>query len=67
LLGLASPAAAQQRPLLTEDPEVIGAGRILIEGGFDYAHDQHYTPSGLTGNLWRVPLIGFSFGLSSIA
>jgi hypothetical protein len=67
LLGLASPAAAQQRPLVTEDPEVIGAGRILIEGGFDYAHDQHYTPSGLTGNLWRVPLIGFSFGLSSIA
>ena len=28
-------AAAQQRPLVTEDPEVIGAGRILLEGGMD--------------------------------
>jgi len=68
LIGtLARSAAAQQRPLITEDPEVIGAGRILIEGGVDYAHEQHYTPSGLTGNLWRAPVIGFSFGLSSIA
>src|SRR5262249_7986097 len=38
---VASPPAAfaQQRPLVTEDPEPIGAGRILIEGGIDYAHD----------------------------
>ena len=39
--------AAQQRPLATEDPEVIGAGRLLIEGGIDAAHDQHYPLSGL--------------------
>ena len=59
--------AAQQRPLLTEDPETIGAGRILIEGGVDLAHDQPYPVSGLEGNLLRVPMIGLSFGLSSIA
>jgi hypothetical protein len=29
-------ALAQQRPLVTEDPETIGAGRVLIEGGVDY-------------------------------
>jgi hypothetical protein len=63
----AVPAAAQQRPLVTEDPEVIGAGMILIEGGFDYSHDILYPASGLQGNLLRVPLIGLSFGLSSIA
>ncbi|MEP7307099.1 MAG: hypothetical protein ABJA98_16425 [Acidobacteriota bacterium] len=63
----AGPAAAQQRPLLTEDPEPIGAGRILLEGGFDIAHDQHYPVSGLDGNLLRVPTIGVSVGLSSIA
>ena len=65
--ALARPAAAQQRPLVTEDPEPIGAGRVLIEGGIEYAHDQHYPVSGLEGNLWRLPLLGVSVGISSIA
>ena len=59
--------AAQQRPLLTEDPEVVGAGALLIEGGIAAAHDQRYPLSGLEGNLWRVPMLGVSVGLSSIA
>jgi len=62
-----TPVFAQQRPLITEDPEVIGAGRILIEGGIDFAHDIEYPVSGLTGDLWSIPTVGFSFGLSSIA
>ena len=66
-LAIAHPAAAQQRPLVTEDPEPIGAGRILLEGGFDYAFDQHYPASGLEGNLLRLPTLGVSFGISSIA
>ena len=60
-------ASAQQRPLVTEDPETIGAGRVLIEGGFDYGHGISYPASGLEGNLLRVPLIGISVGVSSIA
>ncbi len=67
VLSLASPSAAQQRPLITEDPEPIGAGRVLIEGGVDFAVDQQYPASGLDGNLWRAPLIGVSVGISSIA
>jgi len=65
---LAMPLAvfAQQRPLVTEDPETIGAGRILIESGFDYARDAEYPVSGLTGHLRRLPLIGISFGIGSI-
>jgi hypothetical protein len=66
-LFLARPAASQQRPLITEDPEPIGPGRVLVEGGLDYAHDQHYPVSGLEGNLWRLPILGVSVGLSSIA
>jgi hypothetical protein len=66
VLALARPAAAQQRPLITQDPEPIGAGRVLLEGGVDYAHDQHYPVSGLDGNLWRVPTLGVSIGVSSI-
>ena len=63
----AAPSFAQQRPLTTEDPETIGAGRVLLEAGFDYARDVRYPVSGLEGHLLRVPLIGVSIGLSSIA
>ena len=66
-VACARPVAAQQRPLVTEDPEPIGAGRVLIEAGLDYAHSQTYPVSGLKGNLWRVPAIGISVGISSIA
>ncbi|HVD90723.1 MAG TPA: hypothetical protein VNC21_00520 [Vicinamibacterales bacterium] len=63
----AAPAAAQQRPLVTEDPETIGAGLVLLEGGFDYGRDVFFPASGLQGNLLRAPLIGVSVGISSIA
>lgn len=67
LLLSAAPAFGQQRPLVTEDPETVGAGRILLEGGIDYNRDMFFPASGLTGNLLRAPLIGISIGLSSIA
>lgn len=66
-LVVAGPAWAQQRPLQTEDPETIGAGRILIEAGVDYERDVTYPLSGLRGNLWTVPPFGVSIGVSSIA
>jgi hypothetical protein len=67
LMALPMMAAAQQRPLVTEDPETIGSGNILVEGGFDYSRDQVYPVSGLEGNLLRFPVLGVSFGISSIA
>jgi hypothetical protein len=67
IVALARPSAAQQRPLVTEDPEPIGAGRVLVEGGVDYDHGEEFPVSGLKGNLWRVPTIGVSVGISSIA
>jgi hypothetical protein len=67
LACLPAAAAAQQRPLVTEDPETIGAGRILLEAGLDYGRGVEYPVSGLTGQLLRVPLIGVSIGISSIA
>ena len=67
LVLLPSVAAAQQRPLVTEDPEVVGAGLVLLEGGLDYGRDVLYPASGLQGNLIRLPTLGVSFGISSIA
>ncbi len=66
-IALSVPAFAQQRPLQTEDPETIGAGRILIEAGIDYNRDVYNPVSGLRGNLFTVPTLGVSLGVSSIA
>ncbi len=67
VVAAAPPALAQQRPLQTEDPEVIGAGRIMFEAGIDYKRDVSLPVSGLRGNLFTVPPIGISIGVSSIA
>ena len=62
-----TPAAfAQQRPLLTEDPETIGAGRMLIEGGAEWERDVFLPVSGLRGNTFAL-VPGVSIGVSSIA
>lgn len=62
----ALPAAAQQRPLTVEDPETIGDGRLLIEGGFETGKDVLQPTSGLRGDRNSVP-IGISVGLGEIA
>jgi hypothetical protein len=68
LFGFAAgPALAQQRPLKTEDPESIGAGRALIEAGIDYNRDVYLPVSGLRGNHLTMPAFGLSLGVSSIA
>src|SRR5690606_17403371 len=67
LLVAAAPAAAQSRPLLTEDAETVPAGYILVEAGFDIERGTTYPLSGLTGNLTRIGTLGLSFGVSSIA
>jgi hypothetical protein len=67
VMGLAMPAWAQSRPLVTEDPETVGPGQVLVEAGVDYAKDLVYPASGLQGNLWRLGTFGFSVGVSSIA
>lgn len=67
MLGASATASAQSRPLVTEDPETVGPGQILLEGGVDYAKEAFYPASGLQGTLWRFGTFGLSFGVSSIA
>ena len=67
LLMSAAAAQAQQRPLVTEDPETVGSGLILVEGGFDVQRSILFPVSGLEGNLLRVPLIGVSIGVGAIS
>jgi hypothetical protein len=58
---------AQQRPLVTEDPETVGSGLILIEGGFDIQNSILFPVSGLEGDLLRFPLLGVSIGVGPFA
>jgi hypothetical protein len=66
-LGLAAVAQAQQRPLVTEDPETVGTGRVLLEAGLTHGRDRTFTGSGLTGDLLEVPQVGLSIGVGPIA
>jgi len=61
------PALAQSRPLVTEDPETVPIGHMLVETGVDFTHTTFYPASGLTGNLWRIGTFGLSFGVGPIA
>jgi len=65
LLALASlPASAQQRPLITEDVEIIKPGAIRIEFGFDFAQNKDFTLSGLNGDLTRIGVVTLRAGLA---
>jgi len=57
-------ASAQQRPLVTEDPETIGANRILLEGGFELDTDQTNSAYGLKGDISHIATFGVSVGIS---
>ncbi len=56
--------AAQQRPLITEDVDIIPPGSIRIQAGIDFMQGAKYTVSGIRGDLTRVGVIGVSFGMS---
>lgn len=60
-------AGAQQRPLVTEDPQTIGAGQVLFETGVDWMRAISFPISGLRGDLVSGPTIGISVGVGPIA
>src|SRR5262245_15061737 len=62
-LGCGLITQAQQRPLLTEDVDIIPPGTIRIEGGIDFMQDAKFTVSGIKGDLTRVGVIGVNIGM----
>ena len=64
LLLCVGSASAQQRPLLTEDVDIIPPGTLRIEVGIDFMQNAKFPLSGLTGDLTRVGVIGINVGLS---
>ncbi len=63
-LSIAVVACGQQRPLLTEDVDIIPPGSMRIEAGLDFVQRAKYPVSGLTGDLTRVGVIGINIGLA---
>ena len=63
LLCFATIARAQQRPLITEDVDIIPPGSIRIEAGIDFLQGARFPVSGLRGDLTRVGVIGINFGM----
>lgn len=61
---LVAGASAQQRPLITEDVDIIPPGSMRIEAGIDFLQGARYTVSGLTGDLTRVGVIGINIGFA---
>ncbi|HSQ19344.1 MAG TPA: hypothetical protein VLR92_03120 [Blastocatellia bacterium] len=64
ILLLATSAWAQQRPLVTEDVEIIKPGVIRIESGFEFLQNQRFPLSGLRGDVTRLADTRLSFGLA---
>lgn len=64
LISTTSLTYAQQRPLLTEDVDIIEPGSIRTEIGVELLQKQKFSVSGLEGDLSRIGVIGFTFGLS---
>src|SRR5215468_1202811 len=58
------PARAQQRPLITEDVEIVKPGSARFELGFDFLQDKNYPVSGLNGDLTRLGIVSLTFGLA---
>jgi len=64
IVSVSSVGRAQQRPLLTEDVDIIKPGVIRIESSIDFLQDIKFPLSGLRGDLTRLADTRLSFGLA---
>src|SRR2546423_12924078 len=64
IFASSSIALGQQRPLITEDVDVVKPGIIRIETGFEFLQDIKFPLSGLRGDMTKVLDTRLSFGLS---
>jgi hypothetical protein len=58
---------AQQRPLLTDDAELLQTGKVRVEFGVEFLQGQKYPLSGLQGNLTRLGVASIQAGVGDYA
>ncbi len=64
---LCLPTLGQQRPLKTDDAELLEVGRMRAELGVEFLQKQKYSLSGLEGDLTRVGIANIGVGLGEYA
>jgi hypothetical protein len=67
ILAVPLVAAAQQRPLVTEEPLTVRPGAMLMQFGLDFLQDARFPLSGLEGDLTRAGQVDVRFGISRAA
>ncbi len=60
-------AAGQQRPLRTDDAELLKTGRVRVELGVEFLQGQRYSLSGLRGDLTRLGVSSIQVGVGDYA
>ena len=60
-------AYGQQRPLKTDDAEILQTGRVRIELGVEFLQRQRYSLSGLRGDLTRLGVAAIHVGVGEYA
>ncbi|MFN0119546.1 MAG: hypothetical protein ACKV2V_03480, partial [Blastocatellia bacterium] len=63
-LCLCALPAWAQRPLITEDVEVIRPGAVRLDFGIDFTQNRNFPVSGLNGDLTRVGVVNLRLGMS---
>jgi hypothetical protein len=61
------PTWAQQRPLRTDDAQLLEVGRVRLELGMEFLQNQGYSLSGLEGDLTRLGVSSFQAGVGEFA
>ncbi len=57
----------QNRPLKSDDAEILDTGRIRAEIGVEFLQGQRYSISGLRGDLIRLGVVGIQIGAGEFA
>jgi hypothetical protein len=65
MISAANPAAAQQRPLITDDVDITPQGTIELSVGVDFIQNAKFPLSGLRGDMTRVGDIRLRTGFAS--
>ncbi|MBN2241430.1 MAG: hypothetical protein JW793_01975 [Acidobacteria bacterium] len=60
-------AFGQQRPLITDDAEILPVGRIRVEFGAEFLQGRKYSLSGLEGDLTRLGVASIQAGVGEYA
>ncbi|MDX1661348.1 MAG: hypothetical protein R3326_06115 [Gemmatimonadota bacterium] len=58
----ATDGTAQHRPIRAQDPVPVESGHVRVEAGIEWLRDRSFPLTGLEGELWRIPTVGFSIG-----